>query len=136
MRNYTSSVPAVRSIELIERRLISNGATNIMKQIVDGKVQSIAFQIMLEDKRILAFQLPARVDNVYECLSQKNFKVKFDQAERTAWKILYEWCEIQFALIEINQVEFLQVFMPYITNGKKTMYEAFKDSGFKQITGS
>ena len=57
------------------------------------------------------------------------------QAERTAWKILSDWVEAQMAMIELAQVEFTEVFMPYLYNHQKqeTYFEMIKARGFKAL---
>lgn len=47
IKNYTTEVPASRSIENIEKLLMQSGATNIMKEVKDGSISSISFLIML-----------------------------------------------------------------------------------------
>jgi hypothetical protein len=55
------------------------------------------------------------------------------QAARTAWKLIQDWVELQMALIKMRQAEFLQVFLPYVWNGKKTFYTALKEQNFKLL---
>ena len=56
-----------------------------------------------------------------------------DQASRTAWKLMQDWIEIQVSLIEMRQVEFLQVFLPYVWDGQQTYYSYLKEGNFKLL---
>jgi hypothetical protein len=136
LKNYTSEIPASRSLDNIERRLIDFGAKSIIKDYDDKKrVASIKFIIMVRGRPI-AFLLPANIDKVEKVLlrNYKNItntiraKVK-DQAERTAWKTIHEWVEIQTSLIMMEQVEVMQVLLPYaITDNGRTVYEVMEDA--------
>ncbi len=143
LKNYTSMVPALRSIAYIEAKLIEHGATQIVKFYgPTGMIASLCFVVPLNGVDI-PFRLPARV---FEC--EKKLKQNLSpraksetiqkipqQAERTAWKILSDWVEAQMAMIELAQVEFTEVFMPYIFNHQKgqTVFEIFKEHKFKAL---
>ena len=120
LKNYTSSVSVVNSINKIEHRLVSAGATHIAKVYDDEKnVKGITFQIPVNDKPLI-FKLPAKSESVFNVLwggvrrprpeTKENIQ---QQAARTAWKLLSDWVDIQISLIKIQQVELLEVFLPY-----------------------
>ena len=58
-----------------------------------------------------------------------------EQAERTAWKFLADWVDIQLGLVELGQGEFLEVFLPYVYDPAKqqTFFERIKESGYKML---
>jgi hypothetical protein len=138
MKNYTSTVPISRTISRIEEILVRSGAVNIIKDYRGpGTLDALCFTYIVGEKKI-AIRLPANVKAVESVLrgSMKRPRAGTmdriaDQAERTAWKIIQDWIEIQISLIEMKQAEFLQVFMPYIWNGKTTLFQSFKESGFR-----
>jgi len=142
MKNYTSVVSASRSIARIEEFLIKRGALNISKTYSQGKIESIFFQIEI-DNQVIPFKLPANIEACGRILrsekkSGKARKLSLknidEQAERTAWKLLSEWVEIQMALIDMEQAEFLQVFLPYVhTDDGTTFYETLKKTNFKNL---
>ena len=70
LKNYTSSVPADRSISKIERLLVSVGATNISKQYEEGKLVSISFLINVNNNT-MPFKLPAKVSAVEKVLKEE-----------------------------------------------------------------
>lgn len=142
MKNYTSTVPASRSISNIEHYLSKKGALNISKTFKDEKVESIFFQIDLNGAPV-PFKLPANIEACYNALRRERKrppdkageKKLREQAERTAWKIISEWVEIQISLIEMEQAEFLEIFLPYVHNGNKTYFEKLKSENFKMLPG-
>jgi hypothetical protein len=142
LKNYTSSVPAVTSINKIENKLVVHGAKNISKLYKDKKLAGLAFTMPVGSSE-LSFRLPSRVDNVATVMKAEIKRPKPGtfarieaQAERTAWKILSDWVDIQMSLIELQQVEFVEVFMPYAYDhlNDETYYEKVKKGDFKQLT--
>lgn len=147
LKNYTSTVPADRSISRIEKRLVESGARHISKVYEDdsGKLLAITFQIINPQNSIpLIFKLPAKIDAVEKVLINQykrrltttQRKNVADQAERTAWKIISDWVDIQTTMIQLEQAELLEIFLPYYYNPQadQTLFEVFKGDGFKQLT--
>lgn len=147
LKNYTSSVPVERSIMLIEKLLIDAGAVNINKAIdlQTKEITGIVFQIMVNNDPIV-FKLPSKVDQCFKMMyknisprSAHRDSVKqnvFEQAKRTAWKLLFDWVSIQVSMIQIQQVEMLEVFLPYAYDVRKeqTYFEKLKENNFKMLT--
>lgn len=144
LKNYTSTVPADTSISKIERLLVSVGATSISKEYQDLKLISISF-LITQNNNTIPFKLPARVNQVEDILKAEIKRPKSDgstyrrikdQAERTAWKIIHDWVEVQISMIKLEQAELMQIFLPYVFNIEtgKTYFEALKETGFKQLT--
>ncbi len=141
MKNYTSQVPVDRTISLIERELAKFGATNILKNYEAGEVTSISFTIFdpLSSKLIL-IKLPVKIKAVEDVLFKKykrirnsSIKKTRDQARRTAWRLVLDWVQVQLSMMEMNQAEMTQIFLPYIWDGQKTFYEALKENNFKAL---
>lgn len=144
LKNYTSEVPMSTSMGKIERCLVEAGATDISKKYADGICSSITFR-MVVNQAPLFFQLPAKVDACFKSLwgnmtprgqQQADRKKWISQAERTAWKIVSDWVEIQLSMIQLEQAEALQVFLPYVYDPAKdqTFYESLKSSNFKLLS--
>lgn len=143
IKNYTSTVPAARSVANIERRLVSFGASNIVKTYDEKKnLSGIYFTIKVNGKDI-PFKLPAKIENVHKVISRQIKRPRpgtierlLDQAERTAWKILDDSIACDLSLIEINQAEFMEKFLPYAVVDmvtKETFYDRLKGNGFKLL---
>ena len=144
LKNYTSEVPAINSMGKIERCLVEAGATDISKKYSDGVCTSITFRMMVNQVPLF-FQLPAKVDACFKSLwgtmtprgqQQADRKKWKAQAERTAWKIVSDWVEVQLSMIQLEQAEALQIFLPYVYDPMKdeTFYERLKGNNFKQLT--
>jgi len=147
VKNYTSQVPASRSVMRIEDRLVKNGAKNILKLYEQQKLVGVAF-IVITNGTEMPFRLPARVDRVAEKLraavkrprrasgGRKSTVDRIaEQAERTAWALLADWIDVQMSLVELDQVELVEVFMPYIWDHSKnqTFFERMKTNGFAML---
>ncbi len=147
VRNYRSKANSRNSIDKIERILIEIGARNIAKEYdATGRVDSIMFSIPHPGAQgMLPFRLPAKREAIAKAIMKSTVRGRRptenqimeanNQAERTAWKNILEWVHLQATMIKLEQIEFMEAFMPYtwsIQQGK-TYFELVKDSGFKQL---
>ena len=146
IKNYTTEIPAIKSIGEIQGNLVSHGAKSIMIDYDDkGQAESLSFIIPTPQGEI-PFRLPANTAAVVKLLKGKtdpNFRRWDDtyqkqraerilkQADRVAWRILKDWVDAQLAIIETEMVTLTQVFLPYMqVSGKQTLYEAMVDRGY------
>lgn len=133
IKNYTSTVDASRSMARIEEMLVEIGAGNINKKYENKICTGITF--LLYDTQIaqtVAFHLKAQVDEVFTVLWKdvkrplSDTKAKLQQqANRTAWKVLSDWTEIQCTMILLGQAKPLQMFLPFVYDVKneETLYD-------------
>jgi len=141
MKNYTSTVPVERTVMRIEMALVNGGAVGITKEYFSYRLGAISFQVPAMEGRLIAVRLPADVEAVYNVLLKKLKRTPRkeslnrigQQAERTAWKLLQDWVEIQMSMVEMQQAELLQVFLPYVWDGKRTFFAHLKEGKFKQL---
>jgi len=144
LKNYTSEVPASRSISEIQQILIDNGVRKILLHSDnEGLVIGIHFMLQLQSGEI-SIQLPARVKNVAAILRKQsahsryipsNEKKILAQAYRTAWRNIRDWVAAQMALVQIDMAKVEEVFLPYVVMHEgKTLYEQMSDNGFKQLS--
>lgn len=141
LKNYTSGVAASRSIEQIEKRLIKMGAKNINKEYNNETLVGITFLIDVKGNTV-AFKLPANTEAVYKVFwlevkreGPETKKKLQEQAERTAWKIIADWVDVQASMVYLEQAEVMQVFLPYaLMKGGETVYETMKSNGLKALT--
>lgn len=147
IKNYTSGIPAETTIARIEFKLASIGATHIMKMYgPDKKVSALIFN-MPNGTKSYPVRVPANVHACFEALwkdycqrvsrpRQETKATLMEQASKTAWRLVQDWIDIQVSMIVMKQAEALQVFMPYIWDGKQTYFEAVKNGGFKALPES
>lgn len=156
LKNYTSDVPVSQTIYRIEQVLIRCGVSGIMKEYVgtNGEVAAVTFQIESPSGKI-TIRLPAETNRCQDALwmdyvgtdklnakgdalewNRRKTKRRADfaeQAARTAWKIVQDWIEVQMSMIQTRQADTLQVFLPYVFDGKRTYYQALQASNFKGL---
>ncbi len=142
LKNYTSSVATDRSVSLIQHCLVAAGAKNISLSYNDkGELVGMLFQVFTAHGPVV-FKLPAKVDACFQAMwkevrrPRKETEGKLrEQAGRTAWKILYDWVAVQVSLIQLEQAEIIEVFLPYAWDARKdqTYFEKMKANNFKQL---
>ena len=137
LKNYTSNVPIARTISRIEECLADAGATGIMKDYKDGQLAALTFRVQLPNGRPMSIRLPANHDavlaNMMKAVKRPRqgtlLKVR-EQAQKTSWKLMQDWVEVQLSLIQMQQVDFVQVFLPYVWDGRTTFYDQLKSKNF------
>jgi hypothetical protein len=139
--NATTEVAAEKSIAEIVAILTKHGATEIMSSFNAGTAIGLTFFINTKHGD-LAFKLPANIDKIYsilieDCRLSYREEVKarvHKQAERIAWRIMRDWVRAQIAIIQAEQVEIEQVFLPYLQlNNGKSLYQSLDGGGFKPL---
>ena len=142
--NYTTQVPASKTVSEIHTILAKHGATAILTEYgPNHEVIAISFKVLTKHGE-LPFQLPCKPEAVYKILRKRpraRYRVLAEQhdkeqAERVAWRILKDWVEAQIAIIETEMVTVEQVFLPYaVTPTGQTLYEALAERQFKALAG-
>lgn len=126
LKNYSTTIAAEKSIMELEKLISGFGASHIMKEYYgDGRVKGIAFR--LEENN---YRLPANVDGIKEILRKESRVPKSrldEQAEKSAWRLIKDWVHAQLSMIMAGQAKPDEVMLPYLWDGKKTLYEAYKD---------
>lgn len=126
IKNYTTKIDCYQSIGEIQGVLAKNGARKIMIDYDDtGLPVGIAFAIQTQ-QQMQAFILPANIDGVMSVFKKQNLKADIEQAKRTAWRNVRDWIMAQMAFIESGNVQMDEIFLPYLSDGKKTLYQAYK----------
>ena len=138
IKNYTTRIPADRTVAELSQLLAKKGASEIMTSFGDD-AKPVALKWRIRSKHgPLSFSLPVRVDAVYELMTRQrvmatNERARREQAYRTAWRIIKDWVEAQMALLETEMVDFEEVFMPYILSGRETLYQALSEGRVKAL---
>ncbi|KKN48216.1 hypothetical protein LCGC14_0654780 [marine sediment metagenome] len=147
--NYTTEVPAIKSVGEIQGILVGHGAKAIMLDYDDDVPTGLAF-IIKTDHGELQFRLPANVKQVEKILLNmrarpletwhSDYKRVMErvrkQSARVAWRIIKDWVRAQMAILETEMVKIEQIFLPYmVTKGNQTLFEAMEDKGFYLTEG-
>ena len=135
--NYTTTIPAYKTVAEVEYMLMQHGATAVMKQFDDGRITALAFCVNVNGRQI-PIKLPVRVPEVLEALRrdkkahpQKKIVCTMEQAEKVAWRQIRDWVEVQMQMIELEQMTMIQIFMPCIQDRHgQTMYERLESNGY------
>lgn len=129
IKNYSTEISAERSVAEIEKILASFGADAVMKEYTtDGKVRSLSFTLDGQ-----GFKLPANVKGVKEALypgkrsyhGRDSMKKREEKAYRVSWRIIKDWIHAQLSLIASGQATPQQIFLPYLFDGKRTLYQKY-----------
>lgn len=135
--NYTTKIDTAKTIAEIQAKLVVAGAEAVLTEYKDGIVNAVSFR-MQHKGALISFRLPARIMPILLILrDDPNVPRKLktcEQAARVSWRIVKVWIEAQLALVEAEQAEMVQVFLPYAQDATgKTVYERLADSGFKML---
>ncbi len=135
--NYTTKVPASQTVLEIQNKLAHKNARRISVEYDnEHNPTSIDFEILVCEQPV-RFRLPCNVDGVQRAMKRDRAAGRDDRnrVRRVAWRIVKNWVDAQLAMIEANQVEMAEVFLPYaIDNRGETMFALFKESKQKQLT--
>lgn len=141
LKNYTSDVPISQTIYRIEQVLLTCGVTGISKEYgIDSKLTAITFRLIGPGDKPLHIRLPANEKAATKALfstyvgtvkrPRKTEEEFEEQGARTAWRIVKDWVEVQMSMIQMGQADAVEVFLPYLYDGKRTYYNALKESNF------
>ncbi|NKI17395.1 hypothetical protein HCU74_08195 [Spongiibacter sp. KMU-166] len=134
--NYTTSIAVEKTTSEIQGKLARAGAQAVMTEYDDEQVLcALSFRILCNGIMV-SFRLPAQIDRIYMLLQRddkapRKLKTR-DQAARVAWRIIKDWIEAQLAIVEAEQAEMVEVFLPYAQNPAtgKTLFEQLSNDQF------
>jgi|SRR5579884_3733233 len=134
LKNYTTKVPANRSIEEIQSALVSHGATGVLYEYErgTGRIQALKFKLRIREMDV-GFALPVDWHRFQVVLKRQRIARAHDEdyCYRVAWRNIRDWCLAQLALYETQMVELPQVFLPFAMDAHgKTLYEKVEDGKF------
>ena len=137
--NYTTTISADKTVGEIQGMLSRAGAAAVMFEFEDSLVTAVSFKIPHNDVMI-SFRLPSNIDKMYVYLQNSDIPRRLrsrEQAARVAWRIIKDWLRAQLAIIETEQAEMVEVFLPYAQNPVtgQTLFDQLKAGGFKQLAG-
>jgi len=115
--------------------LSSFGASHVVKEYNnEGVVKCIIFK-----SNNASFKLPCNSEGVrtlfmqnrdlYKGISPNNFQ---EQSVKVAWRMIKDWLHSQLSLVATQQAKLEEVMLPYMWDGKRTLFEAY-DQGILKI---
>jgi hypothetical protein len=143
LKNYTSDIPASKTVANIESYLAQCGISGIMKEYRDGRVVALVFQAP-DTNGSRTIKLPSDVEGTHDFLWEqyqaeakrpRRSKEDFaEQAERTAWKVMDDWVRVQMTLIAVQKKSVTEVFLPYVMVSKtQTFFEKIQTNNYKAL---
>lgn len=147
LKNYTSEATVQQTIAKIEAVLIRCKVSGITKEYdPKGEVCAVRFHIPTATGE-RTIRLPADVERAQEALwtdYQERVETSYrkrrrgdflQQAQRTAWKLMQDWIEVQMSMIELKQAETEEVFLPYIWDARSgnTVYQQLKSNNYRGL---
>ncbi len=139
IKNYTTQVPANRSIEEIQASLVSHGASGVLFEYEQGtgRIAALKFKLPIKGKEV-GFALPVQWRKFQRVLQLQQVPRADDEdyVYRVAWRNIRDWVLAQMALFETEIVELPQVFLPFAVTGNKTLYDTVVEGKFLLGDGS
>ena len=134
IKNYTTKVPADRSIQEIQNALVKNGAVGVLYEYEKGtgRISALKFGLVIKDRPV-SFSLPVNWRKFQAVLKMQEVNRWNDEdyCYRVAWRDIRDWVLAQMALYETEMVELPQVFLPFATDDKgNTIYNKILNSKF------
>src|SRR5882672_11158233 len=134
IKNYTTKVPAHRSIAEIQDALVHHGARGMLYKYEHGtgRIEALQFLLPVKDQNV-TFSLPVNWQKFQRVLRVQDVR-RWDDEEyvyRVAWRNIRDWVMAQLALYETEIVDMPQVFLPFATDQKgQTLYEKMVEGKF------
>lgn len=131
IRFYTSDVEPSKTVGEIQHILAEAGARRVAVTYDEGGEVTIEFQLEIAG-RMTSFRLAPEVENMHRALQDDEDatgkRQTYDQAERTSWRLLKEWLQMQLAFDAADQASLDQLLLGYgITPSGETIYERLVD---------
>lgn len=137
LANYTTKVPVVRSVALIQELLARAKAKSVMLDFDAMEPSAVSFCLIVDGMQI-GFRLPCNWRGVLATMrkdSSISGRLKCDeQAKRVAWRTAHDWLRAQLAMVEVGSAALDQMMMSHaITLTGETLYERIKASKFELL---
>ncbi len=121
--NYTTKVPAEKTVALIMQKLVEFGVRNVSLDYDEKKNASgIQFTFLLPDGKPLLFRLEENSPGVLKALNNAaNVPQKLctiEHARNVAWRIKKDFIEAQLALVEAGIASLPEMFIGDLVDKK------------------
>lgn len=135
IKNYTTQLSDAQIFEAIGKTLSSHKARRVTFDYDDAG-RAVAIEFIVEvGKESCAFRLPARFQKAEPLVAQARKAARLaasgpalsDALYRVVWAVIRDWLDAQMALIDIGPSSIEEVFLPYLVEGNKTLFERFAE---------
>ncbi len=119
IKNYTTTIAAEKSVSQIQDLLRKKGARRVLVDYdKKGKPEAVAFEFELAQMEgpalRLPFQIRARPEAMERCLKSVEPRYRGRaQAERVAWRLVYNWIDVQLAFVEAGQAAMAELMLGF-----------------------
>lgn len=136
--NYTTQVEAEKTVGEIYQILLKAKAKEIgFENDSDGDTIAVKFCIFFAGD-LLWFRLAPNYKGVLEAMKRDKVAPRFlnlRQAFNVGWRIIKDAIEAQIAIVQSNQGEIAEVFLPYAIDGEgRTVFQVFTENRTKQLS--
>jgi len=143
IKNYTTEVSEEKTVGEIVGLLSGKGARSVRIDYDEQNRPSAVSFILLIESLPIPFKLPCNFEGVMKAISREFARhstryrwerkpSSIEQSRRVAWRIIKDWVAAQMALIEAEQANMAQVFLPYAIPNEKTQLSVY-DQFMQQI---
>lgn len=130
IKNYRTSVNAIKTVGEINAILVSTGASNVSVDYVDKKPDGIKFSLDVY-KQTFTFRLPCNPHGVLATMKRDGVGKSLctlEHARNVSWRIIKDWLHAQIAIIDAGQAKAAEVFFPYLLESSgETIYQKFEN---------
>lgn len=136
--NYTTKISTDKTVGEIQSLLGKKGVKSVSIGYDNGRPNAVLF-VLAVGQNDIQFRLPCNVEGVLRAMKNDrkvpNSNKNFEQAERTAWRIIKDWTEAQMAIIEAGQAVMEEVFLPYavMPATNQTFFQTFAENSQKLL---
>jgi hypothetical protein len=139
--NYTTVIAASKTAGECIAMLAEHGADQIGMSYADKKPVGLTFRVeTVHGHR--QFSLPVNVEGVFRALVRANHTggippkyASREQAERTSWRVLKDWLEVQLALVDAGIAELEESMLAYVHVAPGiTMAQAWRENEHQALT--
>ncbi len=144
IKNYTTTIAAEKSVSQIQDLLRKKGARRVLVDYDEkGNPEAVAFEVELAQMQSTPLRLPfrirARPEAMKRCLwADPNVPRRYrtlEQAERVAWRLVYNWIDVQLAFVEAGQAAMAELMLGFALSTRTggaghpmTFYEVLLDA--------
>lgn len=136
--NYTTKISPDKTVGEIQSLLGKKGVKSVSIGYEKSRPNAVLF-VLTVGQTDVQFRLPCNVEGVLNAMKNdrqipRGYKT-FEQATRTAWRIIKDWIEAQLAIIEAGQAVMEEVFLPYavMPSTNQTFFQTFTENSQKLL---